>query len=333
MRRCNDLGPLRLSTALAVGLLALCPCAPGDAAVLATLYEATVTADAADPQRAAEEALREVATRVTGRRGAGSDVALAGLYEGARQYVQTMRPAGTGQVTVVFDAPAVDAALLHVGQPLWSRERPATLVVLLLDRPSAGRALLTDETETEDKRSMERMAQWRGVPLVWPAASAELAAHAAEAQEGRLEPLLEWARRSEADAVLVGRPAGGQIAWTAAGPAAAGPLSGAPADVVQALADRYAANFATAAGAALLPTEVLVSGIGDFKAYGATLAYLAGLTNVRGVRVVEVAGDTVRFLVSYRGDAGALQRTVTLGGKLLPDSTGGDGTLRFHRPP
>ena len=332
MRHHNDSTASRLRVALLLGLLALA--APGFAAVVGGIYEVTVSGDAAEAQRAAEDALREVATRVTGRRAAGTDPALTGLYASARQYVQTLRAAGAGQVTVAFDPQAVDAALVRAGQPLWSRERPATLVVLLVDRPG-GRTLLGATADAEEKRAMDRAAQARGLPLVWPTlnSAGDAGAHAAEAQDGRLEALLEWARRSDADAVLVGRPAGAELTWTASGAAAAGPLSGSPAEVVQLLADRYAASFATASGAALTPTELTVSGIGDFKAYGTTLAYVSALTNVRAVSVEEVTGDAVRFLVSYRGDAASLYRTVSLGGKLLPDSAGGDGALRFHRPP
>jgi uncharacterized protein len=309
--------------------------APASAAVLTDLYEATVAGEAGDPQHAAEDALREVVTRVTGRRAAAGDPALAALIAGARDYVQTLRSAGPGQVAVAFDAQAVDEALMKAGQPLWSRERPTTLVVLVLERPGAARSILTAQGEAEERRQMERAALARGLPLLWPAFAdpVETAKHTGEAQDGRSAALLELARRMDAEAVLVGRQVGAQYQWSAAGSAAAGPLAGSPAEVVQLLADRYAANFATAAGAAFAATELVVSGIADYKAYGATLAYLSGLTNVKSVGVLEVSGDTVRFLVSYRGDPAALYRSVTLGGKLLPDANETEAALRFHRLP
>jgi len=105
-----------LTLGLLVGALPLAQAAP-----VPGLYEGTVPATDRSPKGLAmvyPEALRQVAVRVTGRPAAASDPVLAPLYADANRFVQTWRPAGTGQVAVGFDAQAVGAALVKAGQAL-----------------------------------------------------------------------------------------------------------------------------------------------------------------------------------------------------------------------
>src|SRR5271170_6676762 len=123
---------LRPSVFLWLGLLALC----ADASLALTraeLYQATVpVADRSEASLAAafEAALKIVLARVTGRRAAQDDPALAPLVANARRYVQQYRAAPDGQLLVAFDGAAIDRWLTQNNQPLWGHERPATFVWL-----------------------------------------------------------------------------------------------------------------------------------------------------------------------------------------------------------
>jgi uncharacterized protein len=322
--------PSLVSAAILVAALAAAPAA--HTAAVAGLYEATVTGDAADA-KSAEEALRQVAVRLTGRRSAGSDPALSALYGDARRYVQTLRSAGAGQVTVSFDPNALDAALVQAGQPLWSRERPATLVLLLGTRAGGGAMLAAPDSS--ERRAMEQAATERGVPLVWPQAGTLEGATRAMEQAGpqRDVALLDYAHRNRAEAVLLGRASGSEIAWSALGPGAGAALGGDPAQVVNQLADHYAQAMATSASAGITTSTVVIRGITDLKAYAATLAYLSAVSDVRSVAVDEANADTVRYSVSFRGDNAALDRALRLGGQLAAEPGSGDATLRFRRLP
>jgi hypothetical protein len=315
-------------------LIVLCA-APASAATVAGLYEGTVPGDATETGRpvAAEAALRQVVVRVTGRRDAGTDAALAPLYAAATRYVQTFRPAAAGLLTVGFDADALDAALVRAGQPLWGRTRPATLVVLVLERPGLPRTLVGG-VEAEEKRTVDRIAQLRGLPLAWPGplegAAVEQLLEAADARRG--EPLLEFAARYGATGVLAGRATGAGVQWSWYLPVGPGSLAGTADDGVHAVADRYAAALTSGQGAAMALLPIEVSGMRGPADLAAVAATLAAIPNLRGVQLERTSGDVATFRVNFRGDLDALRRAIAEGGRLVPQE-GEPGTVRFALQP
>lgn len=307
--------------AVAAALLGVAAVGPAGAATVDGLYEAVGAGDASDTGRAAAagEALRQVAVRVTGRRAAATDPALAGLYADARRYARTFRSVGGNQVAVAFDPDALEAALLQAGQRLWPAERPLTLVVLVGTRPGAPRAL-GGGVEPDVRRAVIAAAQLRGLPLAWPTGmpAALEQARVDDALAGRLEPLRELARQFGADAVLLGRVAPGTTTWNWAGPGGDGSASGAADEGVHALADRLGAQFATA-GARAGHIDAVVRGVRDVAGYALATSTLAGLAGVRGVLLEEVSGDTLRFRIAFDGDGETLRREARDCGRFLTD--------------
>ena len=298
------------------------------------LYEGTVPGDAASAQRGqvAAEALKQVVVRLTGRWSAPADAALAAVFAEPLKYAQTYRSLAQGQVAVGFDARGLDAALLAAGQRLWPRERPATLLVVVGDRPGAPPALVPADPDL--KRELERTAQLRGLPVVWVTGldAATLQARLADATAGRLEPLRSLARQFGADGVLLGRGAGagGGASWSWLGPAGTGSFSGTAAEALHTLADRYGAQFATQAAAPGGVLGVAVRGVRDLQGYAQATQLLAALEGVRDVAIEEVAGDTLRFRVAFAGDAETLKQTAAQSGRLLADQEApADGAVHF----
>jgi len=318
----------RIVAALLVAVLGTA--LPGAACGVAVegLYEGTGAGEATDAGRAAaaSDALRQVAVRLTGRRAAATDPALAALYADAGRLARTFRAAPGGQLVVSFDADALDASLLQAGQRLWSRERPLTLVVLVSARPGAARSL-SGSAEPELRRAVVAAAQLRGLPLAWPTglpAGVEQA-RIDDALAGRLAPLADLARQYGADAVLLGRVVpGAATAWTWSGPAGEGGATGAGDEGVQALADRFGAQFATA-GARAGQIDAVVRGVRDLAGYAQVSSLLAALAGVRTVTLEEVSGDALRFRLAFDGDTDALRRAVRDTGRLLPDDSSPSG--------
>jgi hypothetical protein len=319
---------------LATLALALSTAVPAASAVVG-LHDGTVAGELTDAARpaAVEAALRQVVVRVTGRRGAGTDPALAPLYAAAERYVQTVRPAAGGLVTVGFDADALDAALARAGQPLWGRVRPATLVVLVVARPGLP-AVLTGGEATEETRAIDRAAQLRGVPLVWPGAlEATAAVQLADAvATARGDLLLEVAARYDASGVLAGRATGAGVQWSWFLPAGQGSVAGTPEDGVHAVADRHAAALASGAGATLALLPVVVTGTRGPADLAAVAAALGDVPDVRGVRLERASGGDVTFRVNFRGDPATLHRAIAAGGRLRP-AEDEPGSLRFAFTP
>jgi hypothetical protein len=322
MRFVNPIAAALLAGLLVAGL-------PGAARAVAVegLYEGTATGDATDAGRAAAatDALRQVVVRLTGRRAAATDPGLAALYADAPRLARTFRSAPGSQLVVAFEPEALEARLLQAGQRLWSRERPLTLVLLVSARPGAPRTL-GGGAEPEVRRAVVAAAQARGVPLQWPTGlppSIEQA-RADDVLAGRLEPLKELARQYGADALLVGRLVPGATSWSWTGPAGEGSASGAGDEGVQALADRFGAQFATA-GVRAGQIDAVVRGVRDLAGYALAGNALGALANVRAVSLEEVSGDSLHFRVAFDGDADALRRAARDSGRFAPDDSAPPG--------
>ena len=313
---------------------------PLAAAPVAGLYEGTVPATDRTPRGLAAvypDALRQVAVRVTGRPGAATDPSLAALFGDAARFVQTWRPAGAGQVAVGFDAVAVESALVAAGQPLWPADRPTVLAVVLVEKPGAAgvtRTLVTGGITSDDRRAVERVAQWRGLNVLWP--GAETATTLGElAKSGPIEALLAAAREHGAEAVLWVRTSAQAStapvwSWTTDGQAAAG--RGDAGSALTAFADAVAAREASAPGAALAQLAIQVSGVESLADYAAVLNALEAQPTVRELAVVGVGAAGLRLRVRLRGDAAALVRVLQRDGRLQPETgtAGGDAGLRLR---
>jgi hypothetical protein len=300
------------------------------------LYEGTVPGVATESERAAlaNAALRQVVVRVTGRAGAAADPALAALYAGASRYVQTVRAVAGGQVAIGFDAAAVDAALVRAGLPLWSRDRPVTLAVLVVERPGQP-PVLADLVDADERRAVERAALLRGVPLAWPGAvdAATASALVKDAIAGRGDALLEFARRHDAAGVLYGRLApGAPVRWSWLLPFGGGATDGGPADGVAAIADRYAQAETAGQGGTIALLPIVVTGARGLPGLAAARTALEAVPYVRAVQLERATGDALTFRVNFRGELDALRRAVAATGRLTAQE-GEPGELRFALTP
>jgi hypothetical protein len=297
------------------------------AAAVDALYEGVVSGELTEAGRpvAAADALRQVVVRVSGRRSAATDPALASLYADAPRLAQTFRSGSAGQVVVAFDPAALDARLAKAGQRIWSRERPVTLVVLVAPGAAAGARFSAPATAAA-RREVQTAAQVRGLPLTWPVGLSPVdeAARYQDALAGRTEPLLEVARQAGADGVLLGRVSPTGVAWSYAGTAGEVAASGTATDAVQELADRYGAQLAAAPADAGRLVAV-VRGIHDLGGYASAYAAVAAIPNVRSVALEEVTASRLRFRLGFDGDTEALRRAVRESGRLQIDESAPSG--------
>lgn len=299
------------------------------------LYQAVVPlTDRSDAASTAafQSALRVVLVRVTGRRTADGDPAFGPLLSNARRYVQQYRSAADNQLWVSFDGPAIERWLTQNGQPLWGPERPSTFVWLAVQSgPQAG-SVITADSSSELKQSIDAAATVRGLPLIWPAA--------ADVQKVRLDDpsaagnsaaLAELARARGADGKLIGRAgnstAAASVRWTQTFQDRSSEVSGALEGVNRA-ADIYAGLFAASGN--LAPIDVEVSGIGDLKDFASVQTYLESLTFISHVSVQGLSGDSVTFRLSCRGGVEPLQRAFALNGRLQPVPAGDHGIQHFQ---
>lgn len=309
---------------------------PAVALTRTDIYQATVPAasrsDAAHPA-AFQAAMKAVLVRVTGRRTAGEDPALAPLVSNAGRYVQQYRDTSDNQLVVNFDGAAIERWLTQNGQPLWGRERPATVVLLGVQTgPQAG-SIVTSADTSELKSAIDGAAAARGIPLLWPSA--------ADVQRNQLDyaaltskdaaALADVAHHLGGDGVLIGHAngatAGASVRWTMLFQDRSSEFSG-PLEGVNRIADTYAGIFA--ASGALAPIDIEVTGVDTLRDYAALQSYLESLTFIAHVGVEELAGDSVKFRLTTRGGAESLQHALALNDRLTSLPAGDNGIQRFQ---
>ena len=326
---------LRPAVLICFCMAALSLGSPGKALTRAELYQAKATA--ADRSEAAQSAafqsaLKIVLVRVTGRRSAEDDAALAPLVSNARRYVQQYRGMPDGQVWVSFDGPAIERWLAQNGQPVWGQERPVTFVWLAAQTGAQSGTVVTADDESELKAAIDAAAAARGLPLLWPTAADVQRNHLDYAGVNGASPaaLADIGHRLGGAGVLIGRAGSnaesGYVRWIHLFQDRSSEITGT-AEGVNRAADLYAGLYA--ASGSLAPVDIEVTGIGDLRGYATLQTYLESLTFISHVSVTSLSGDTVRFRVATRGGAESLQRTLALNGRLQPAGAGDGGILRF----
>ena len=326
---------IRTGPALLLAVL-LAASLPSPAADVGNLYEVTVPATGLADTEVFSRAMAAVLVRVTGLRDAASLPELAGLIDGASRYVSSYRRASAGRLAVRFDAESIERAVAAAGLPFWAEDRPATLVWLAADRGGGQRGLVASGSSPE-REAVERAAEERGVPLVWPAPAggAEARRRFDQAWSGDTAGLAAEAPEYGASAILVGRATRGgdgyAVDWTFVGPGGAERARGGLEEGVHLAADRLAARYASTEAGRRDDLDVLVTGIDNAAQYAAATRYLESLPVVRGVAVREVRPDSVVFTVAVRGGLDSLRRAAVAGQRMIPvESAAGEAAFRLQ---
>ena len=325
-----------------LGLAGLCLADASLALTRAELYQATVpVADRSEASKPAafETALGVVLVRVTGRRTADADPTFAPLLGNARRYAQQYRETQDGKLWVAFDGAAIERWLAQNNQPLWGRQRPATFVWLTVPGgaqtggPQAG-SVITAEDTSDVKAAIDTAASERGAPVIWPSIADLQRNHLdyAAVSSASASSLSDIAHRAGSDGMLIGRAnmagAAALVRWTFSFQDRSNEFSGAPAEGINRAADTYAGLFAVSGAAA--PVVIEIGGVNDLKDYAFVQSYLESLAFISHVGVEGLSGDVIRFRLTTRGGAEALQNALPLSGRLQPGSAGENGVQRFE---
>ena len=116
----------------------------------------------------------------------------------------------------------------------------------------------------------------------------------------------------------MGQGAAGSMQWTFSH---AGQSARAPGNVAAGIdlaADRLAERYAPLSTRSTASVSLRIGGLTGVRDYAALTQYLEGLSLVRAVGVRELAGDTVQFELSVRGDRALLERIFGIERRLVP---------------
>jgi Uncharacterized protein conserved in bacteria (DUF2066) len=316
--------PMRFIHHLATVVCVLCPLlvpVAARAVVVDGLYDAIVVGESTDTARkaAASEALRRVAVRLTGRRTAANDDALAALYADPERFVRSYRSVAAGQVAVSFDGKSLTAALEAARQAVWSPDRPSTLVVTVAVADPHDLGALP----TKDVRDLQMVAQDRGVPLQWPGPvpTAETAGLLSELSTGGTGRLWALAQSAGASGVLLGRVGPLGVDWSRVGPEGAVRLPGGAADAVDGLVAHYLSRRTVDVGV-VGTISLTIEGIVDLTALVGLERSITAIPGIRSAGIENVNGTVVRVRVQTGLDARDVRRALVATGHISADESG-----------
>src|SRR5450755_791210 len=276
------------------------------AAPLPSLFAAVVPD--ADPQRSAQLAMREVLVRLVGSRQAADDPALAGVIGDAKRYVQLERNTTRGATQVIFDGPALRAAVAAAGRSVWDPDRPLVWAVL----PALGGAA------TDDLRAqLNAAAQVRGLPIALVSADSPGAVSPNSANAGSAAVL---AQSSPSDPQV--------LQWTLVAPIAEGHWVGGAVAAIDGATDELVHAARELDGAPLTEFDCRIAGVLDLPGFAAVLGSVSTAPGVSEVTVRAVDADQLTLHLKARGGAAGLARALS-GDRLRPTGASGDGALQY----
>ena len=338
-----------LIAALATIWLACMPLHAGAAGdVLFAAEVEVMDASAAVRSEGVVAAFAAVLTKVTGRSDPQAFAAWPRLREAADgllleyRYRTLAAPVGEGPLapakmllTVRFDRQGVESLLRSEQLPLWGDTRPATLLLIAVERGTE-RFIYTPDLLPEAAAAIASASDGRGIPLLEPLMDLEDRASLrfTEVWAGFPEVIERTTARYGPDVVLVARLfSEGPTAWYAQWTLHLGSQreswrsQGELADTLTAgigeLADRLALRYVPDLTSGEQRLALAVVGIGSPADYARVMAFLGSLTAVTTVRPVIASRETLELELVTDVAPESLLRTIGLGGTLVPTVTPG----------
>jgi hypothetical protein len=320
------------------------------------LFEAEVPVTSQQPAErtaAMQQALSAVLVRVTGQRELLRSGRVRPLLDDASRFVQQYRyftvPESTPprlMLRVRFDGDGIRQALREQGVAYWGgTERPDTLVWLAVEE-SGRRYIVSAQDGTVAHEQVRQAARQRGIPLLFPLMDLQDQAQVrfSDIQGSFFDRVLDASGRYNPQAILIGRlnrspsgswvarwnlrVAGNTTAWTDTDKQLAGVARAGIDNVADNLASRLAVTDSGMLGNRV---NVTVEDINTLAAYARVTEYLASLTAVRQLQVVQVAGTSVDYDLQLNGSLQGLTQTVIIGTVLEPAAGDAPGTYRVRQ--
>jgi hypothetical protein len=296
----------------------------------------------AEFSRAIAKALEIVVVKLTGDSSSANSTAGRGVVGQAKRFIQQFgyeRPLDQfGEVTgdlvlrVEFDLNALGNVMRERGLVVWGKERPDTLVWIIVE-DLTGRRLLGSEDPGTLLDTVERRASYRGIPVLTPlldiTVDSQIAATFSE--EELLEVLLVNSVPYGVESILIGHlravPPGlwetnwrifvaeETFQWSQQGDIPELLVE----EAIDSLADALGRRFAAPSLYALTGSvAVEVQAVDSADDYARAEKYLRSLDAVTAISVTRIAARSVFFDVTVQGGVEALTQSIAFGAVLLP---------------
>jgi hypothetical protein len=299
----------------------------------------------AELSRAARLALSEVLVKVSGSaqvlRNPAIPAALADARNRVERYSYIEGPGVPRQLSVrmLYDSAYITGLVISAGAPIWTANRPAVLVWLVLE-DAAGRLFVNADTAPALVAALRAEFARRGVPVRLPLYDLVDSAALTPDQAWSLDdPALVLAStRYNLQDVLVGRVsllASGGVAgeWSyrhgedqIQRPVTAENEQLFLQEGVALVAEAMAARYAVAASAMDGSITMSVTGVTAYADYAAVITWLESLELVERANIEAVQGDAITLRLQAKADATQLAAIIELNKRLVPVLAGGPGT-------
>lgn len=303
------------------------------------LYEVEVPIKDVLPESrrpAIRTALGMVLIKLTGDRSAPGNPALLPLLQRAENYRQEFKlNVEELLLWVRFDEEKLDNDIRNLGIPVWGKERPLTLIWLVVNAET-GRQILGMDGQPEYIAIIDKRARHRGIDIIYPLLDLEDSAklRPSDIWGGFRQPVLEASNRYPIDAILTGSidspvPGIWQGQWIAYvdGESKIWETEGDLPDIViddgiDGMSDFLAAKFVRSDVLEKSSVRITVADIYNADQYAETLKYLESLSPVTPqVQVSNVIEGEVTFILEAHGGCLAVSRAIVLGRRLEPIDT------------
>lgn len=311
-----------------------------NAVEMTSIYTVEVPLDPDDrnPRRTAYQlALNEVLVRMTGSTTVAESEELISMFPNPERYVRQFQPGPANTLIVSLYGEEIERVLRQAGAPIWSANRPLTLVWLAVDRGRGDREIIAADDQgrtfgadnTMDERNemlrdrVQQVALRRGIPVAFPLLdTTDLQSLSfSDIWGGFDEQLIAASQRYNAPSVLVGRirPGTSQAyRWTWYRDGQRQDWSGEPEYATNLLADSIAATDALAGNELSEYLQLTISGIDSVRDYGQVQQYLENMRSLDRLMIRSVTADKITYEVEIRGGEERLRAALAASTILVP---------------
>lgn len=289
------------------------------------LYTATApVADHSDAARsqAVKLGMEEVLIRLTGVSDVASRPEVRAMLARVNAYVveYSYTALNTNDsnlgLKVHYDRVGVDRFLRDRGLPIWPLNRPRILVWLVADSPLGESAFVTPAQAEAVQRSLDRVFDRRGMPVIYPrydlqdqqhlpaeqALSFDTDAIALASSRYPVEGWMVVRLHQPGDGVWRGAWIMGRDGQSMMRDVEALSLEAMLQTLVDQAVDAVAANFSYVARKTADQVDVEVRGINSFRAYNNLITALEDMSIIRKVEVTGLDGDHVQLVLAIEGE-------------------------------
>lgn len=342
--------------AIILPVMLILPIKAINADIVSHLYEAEVPVEGQGREErsyVAREALKEVLVRISGRNAARSIAEDEILVPRPTRFVQQFRyrkfksdeviPAAPDGVKpykqklwLRFTEKTVSKLLREQGLPVWGKNRPATLVWLVVDDQKQ-RVLIGNSTQHISRTHIEQEAIKKGLPFRLPLLDlADQSKLQVTDVWGNFEDtILAASQRYQTEATLVGRiylsfnktwqtrwtlySAGKRQDWDVSNSIT---LRDAVREGLSVTGETLSARFTQVNDSTLNDVVMLqIKNIADLKTYNRVIKYLKGLSIIKQVQVSQVNKNDVILKINSNSGRLGIAQAIGLGHILIADIT------------